>query len=136
MRRCHIAALTLLLVAAGAAADNGKRRTLDRDDYAMVNNLNLEYNLCLQKKGMARIEKQDVRVALQAAVDECRGVLENLVQEFDKRQIDPAYYQGVVSHLKTDAIRRQLPNLMMYKANGGQDAPAQERQPEPERVKR
>lgn len=121
-RRCS-AALALLLVAAGAvAADGGLRRTLNRDDYVMVNNLNLEYNLCLHKKGMARIDSQDVREALQAAVDECSGVLENLVQEFDKRRVDPVYYQGVVNHLKTDAVRRQLPGLMMYKANGGEGA--------------
>ena len=136
MRRC-CAALALLLLAANAAADNGLRRTLTRDDFIMVNNLNLEYNLCLQKKGMAGIDKQDVRVALQNAVNECSGVLNSLVKEFDKRRIDPDYYQGVINHLKTDAIRKQLPALMSYKANGGQGVPArQERQPEPERVKR
>jgi len=133
---CTALALALLLLAANAAADNGLRHTLTRDDYVMVNNLNLEYNLCLQKKGMAGVDKQDVRVALQNAVDECSGVLNSLVKEFDKRHIDPNYYQGMVNRLKTDAIRRQLPNLMMYKANGGRAAPAQVRQPEPERVKR
>jgi len=133
---CTAPALALLLLAANAAADNGLRHTLTRDDYVMVNNLNLEYNLCLQKKGMAGVDKQDVRVALQNAVDECSGVLNSLVKEFDKRHIDPNYYQGMVNRLKTDAIRRQLPNLMMYKANGGRAAPAQVRQPEPERVKR
>jgi len=133
---CTALALALLLLAANAAADNGLRHTLTRDDYVMVNNLNLEYNLCLQKKGMAGVDKQDVREALQNAVDECSGVLNSLVKEFDKRHIDPNYYQGMVNRLKTDAIRRQLPNLMMYKANGGRAAPAQVRQPEPERVKR
>lgn len=135
MRHRHFTAIVLLLVTAGVAADNSLRRTLNRDDFVMVNNLNLEYNLCLQKKGLEQIDKQDVRVALQKAVDECSGVLNSLVKEFDKRRIDPDYYQGVISHLKTDAIRRQLPALMSYKANGVQN-PRQVQQPEPERVTR
>jgi hypothetical protein len=119
-RRRAATALALLLAASAAAAGEGLTRTLTQDDRNLVNNINLQYNMCLQKKAGAGVDqKQPVGQALQAAVDECSHILADLVKEFDRRRIDPAYYQGLVQHLKTSAIRRQMPALMMREAAGG-----------------
>lgn len=118
MRRPTAAAVLLLFAATAAAA--GLRHTLTQDEYALVNHSNLEYNTCLQQKATAQPQDQDARVSLQAAVDACDGVMQKLVSEFDRRGIDPGYYQGVVRHLKSGAIRRMLPALMMRQALGGE----------------
>ena len=122
MRWTSAAAAGLLLIAATAAAD-GLRHTLKQEEYALVNHVNLEYNNCLQKKATALPQDQDARVSLQTAVNACQGVLQNLAGEFDKRGIDPGYYQGVLRHLKSNAIRRMLPALMMRQALGGEQQP-------------
>jgi len=133
-RRAAVA-LALLLVSAGASAE-GLTRTLTQDDRNLVNNINLQYNLCLEKKAGARVDrKQPVGQALQAAVDECKDLLADLVKEFDRRRIDPAYYQGLVHYLKTSAIRRQMPVLMMRQA-GGDKPPPQDQEVRPERSNR
>lgn len=125
-RGCRAACTAILaavcLAGATAPAAGELRTTLEQEEFVLVNNINLEYNQCLEDKAAARIETQEpVRDIMQQAVDECSSVLEDLVKEFDRRGIDPNYYQGIIRHLKSGAVRRQLPVLMMRKANPEQN---------------
>jgi len=114
------AVLVLLCTAAAASAGEALRRSLNQDDMVLISNFNLEYNLCLRDKASAQLDQgKNVTRSLQDAVSACTSVIAELAREFDQRRLDPVFYQGVIRHLKSDAIRHQLLSLMSRKATGG-----------------
>jgi len=116
------AVLVLLCGAVAASAGEALRRSLNQDDMVLISNFNLEYNLCLRDKAAAQLDQdKDISTALQAAVSACGNVIAELVREFNDQRLDPVYYQGVIRHLKSNAIRHQLLSLMSHEANSGKE---------------
>lgn len=114
------AVLALLCTATAAASGEALRRSLGQDDLVLISNFNLEYNLCLRDKAAAQLDRgTDISTALQDAVSACDSVIAELVREFNEHRLDPLFYQGVIRHLKSDAVRRQLLSLMSRGAKNG-----------------
>jgi hypothetical protein len=120
-------ALLCLLPAATAAAEP-LRSSLSADDRVLLNAGSMDYNGCLQERAITHIDElDDVRLIAGRAVEDCSDIMEGLRQKLDERHIDPDYYAGILRHIKTRAIRKIMPNIMMYKANaGGGPPPASE----------
>lgn len=112
------ACIAALMMPVTAAADDALRRSLSGEDHEMINAGNLEYNRCLQEQAMVHADNfEDVRAIAGQAVEECSGILDDLEDSLDEARIDPGFYGGIVSGIKSKAIRRILPGIMMYKAN-------------------
>lgn len=93
------------------------RRSLDDQDFVLIRETNLKYNACLQEKAMEKIDEYpDIRQVAAQAVDACRVELEKLIEEFDKSNLDPNFYHGLVNNIKTRGIRQLMPLLMMEKS--------------------
>ncbi len=68
-------------------------------------------------------EHDDVRVIAARAVEGCTGILDDLETDLDQRRINPDFYGGIINGIKSMAIRRIMPGIMMHKAQGGSPAP-------------
>lgn len=108
----------LLMPAAATAADDALRTSLSEEDHRLINTGNMEYSRCLQEQAMSHADDyEDVRAVAGRAVEECTGILDDLEGHLDEQRIDPDYYSGILRRIKSRAIRRILPGIMMYKAN-------------------
>ncbi|MEX2524230.1 MAG: hypothetical protein WD750_04670 [Gammaproteobacteria bacterium] len=118
------ACIVALMMPVTAAANDVLRRSLSGEDHEMINAGNLEYNRCLQKQAMAHADDyDDVRAVAGQAVEECTGILDNLKSDLDQRRIDPDFYDGIINGIKSKAIRRIMPGIMMHKSRSGSPTP-------------
>jgi len=110
-------ALACLLTATAAASGEELRTRLSNEDRGLINDAGMDYSGCLQEQAMSHVnEENDVRQVAARAVEDCSNIMDSLRQQLDERRIDPDYYQGILRHIKTRAIRQVMPSIMMYKA--------------------
>ena len=109
--------LLLLSFSISPFAAEPMRRSLSDNDFVLIRETEFEFGACLQQTAMRKInENPDFRKVAAVAVDDCRGLLENLGKELKKNQLDPDFYYGIIENIKNKAIRQLIPRLMMKKA--------------------
>ncbi len=115
MRACMAAAL--LLAGGPVSASEDLRATLTPEDHSLLNRARSEYNGCLQERLPGHLDQHDdVRLVAADTVDDCSAVITDLDRQLARNGIDPDYYRGIIERIKSRAIRRILPAIMMYKA--------------------
>ena len=114
--------IMLFLYFAGvtAFAEAGLRNSFDAADMQLMATTNLTYTSCLQENARQLLASSpDVRVIAGHATEACAAVLTELQTTLTDREINPDFYMGAVTRMKSRAIRRLLPLLMMEKSNQG-----------------
>lgn len=77
-----------------------------------------EYNGCVYKEAMARVEKTpDIRQAADAAMGACKGVTDELRALIAGYGFEPGFAELFSHHAESRAVRNLLPELALRKGN-------------------
>jgi len=75
-----------------------------------------DYNNCLYKEGLARVEQfPDIRQAADAAMAACESTSNKLRETIDGFRFEPGFGEQFVHHTQSRAIRSLIPELAIRK---------------------
>lgn len=87
------------------------------DERTAIMQLVGEYNNCLYKEGLARVEQfADIRQAADAAMEACEATANRLRETIDGFHFEPGFAEQFVHHTQSRAVRSLMPELAIRKS--------------------
>jgi len=109
--------LLFLLISLHTGAMAQASFDLTTEDRQLISYATQDYNLCIQQNAIQQLDNYaDIRQVAAQAVDLCEHQLKELQNKLgDKAESE--YYSGLEHHIKSRAIRKLLPLLMIEKSS-------------------
>ena len=113
-------ALVALLTMTAAIADEPQFRdpgSMKEEERARVMAYMNDYNGCVYKESMARVEKfPDIRQAADQGMEACKGKLQEMKDTLGKAGFEPGFGEQFAHSTQMRAVRMLMPELALKKA--------------------
>jgi len=116
-----LAAALLLPVSAAAEGEDAIRSAGDMtvDERAELMRATHRYQRCVYDAAMSSLEaSNDVRVIADQAFETCASDMQSMVTWFEDQGFESGFAEGYTRHMRDQAGRKLLPELMMRKSGG------------------
>lgn len=119
---CRIALVLLLAFSASAATRATETQFRDpgsmkEDERARVMGYMNDYNGCVYKESMARVEKYpDIRQAADQGMEACKGKLQEMKDTLGKAGFEPGFGEQFAHSTQMRAVRMLMPELALKKS--------------------
>ena len=117
--RCPLALVTLLAIGSACAEEPQFRDpgSMKEEERAQVMGYMNDYNGCVYKESMARVEKfPDIRQAADQGMEACKGKLQEMKDTLGKAGFEPGFGEQFAHSTQMRAVRMLMPELALKKA--------------------
>ena len=119
-RRLALAALLALPACATAQLAQSQFRdpgSMKEEERAQVMGFMNDYNGCVYKESMARVEKYpDIRQAADQGMEACKGKLQEMKDTLGKAGFEPGFGEQFAHSTQMRAVRMLMPELALRKS--------------------